>query len=64
MMALVSFTLQRKLRSDMHRRQLLGDVRQPDCLKRPAVCISGGSTFVPVYQIDLLCLSFLLNIGG
>ena len=45
MRALTSLTLQRKLRTNMRRTQLLGYSPQPGCSGRPACCISSRSTF-------------------
>ena len=46
MRALVQFTLQRKLHTNMCRTQLLGYSPQPGCPGRPVGCISGGSIFM------------------
>ena len=46
MRALASFTLQRKLRTNLCRTQLLDYSPQPGCSGRRAGCVSGRSTFV------------------
>ena len=46
MRALVLFTLQRELRTNMHRTQPIAYSPQPGCSGRPAGCVSGGWTFV------------------
>ena len=51
MRALVSLTLQRKLRTNMRRMQLLGYSPQPGCSGRPAGLVSGGSS--PYFSLTL-----------
>ena len=60
MRALVSFTLQRKLHTNMRRTQLMGYLMQPGCSGRPAGCISGGSTFVILATPQLDQFMFVL----
>ena len=64
MRALVSFTLQRKLHTNMRRTQLLGYLMQPGCSGRPAGCISGGSTFVILATPQLDQFMFVLFMMG
>ena len=49
MRALVSLTIQRKLRTNMRRKQFLGYSPQPGCSGRHAGCVFGESTFVIVW---------------
>ena len=51
MRALVSFTVQRKLCTNMRRTWLLGYSPQTGCSGKPANCVSGGSTIALITLI-------------
>ena len=58
MRALVLFTLQKKLCTNMRRMQLLSYAREPGCSGRSASCVSSGSTFVVTGSANLSSILF------
>ena len=61
MRALISFTLQRQLRTNICRMQLLGYSSQPGCSEKPAGCITGGSTFMGTKQLSRLGVGLVIS---